>query len=647
MVPEMADPDLDESSKRSGLSATELTPLADAVPVTAERGSPSGTLNLGQVLADRYKILRFIGQGGMGEVYETEDRELGDRVALKTIRPEVAAREGAVERFKREIQLARKVTHPNVCRIFDLVHHRAVAGATGEGATIFLTMELLVGETLSQLLRRTGRMTTAEAFPLVAQMAAALAAAHKVGIVHRDFKSGNVMLVGGLGAKAAVRPVVMDFGLALRADSAEAMTASGSIIGTPAYMAPEQIEGGEITPATDIYALGVIMYEMITGSWPFDGLDAISIARQRLQHPAPSPRRQITDLDPRWEQTILHCLQRYPEDRFAKVEDVVTAIEPVEIVERRTKQRSFIPFGEIADALKVGQVVPFLGAGVNFDSRPPGLGWDEKLPTFVPTVPELSRFLAKKSNFPSSSDQDLHNLAGVASYFVDTSARRRLRERLHEVFDRDFLPCSIHTYLAGLSVPLLVVTTNYDDLLERAFLNAQRPFDLVIHPTDRKDVEASVLWWKHGATEPLAIPPNQLFIDLQTTTVIYKMHGTVDRTLRKWDSFVITEEDHMNLISRMSTQTAIPPIFVRHFRQRHFLFLGYRLRDWNSRVVPRTLKALLPSVPCSPDDDECPRSWAVAFRPSPWEIELWSARQVKVYDLEISDFVRGMRDQDT
>ena len=296
-------------------------------------------------------------------MYEVEDRELRDRVALKTIRPEVAAQEGAVERFKREIQLARKVTHPNVCRIFDLVHHRTVAGGTGEGATIFLTMELLAGETLFQRLRRTGRMTTAGAFPLVAQMAAALAAAHKAGIVHRDFKSSNVMLIGGVGAKAAVRLVVMDFGLALRADSAEAIIAMGSIIGTPAYMAPEQIEGGEITPSTDIYALGVILYEMITGRYPFDGPDAISTARKRLQHPAPSPRRLVPDLDPRWEQTILRCLQRYPENRFANVEDVVTGIEPLEILERRTKQRFFVPFGEIADALKAGRVVPFFGRG--------------------------------------------------------------------------------------------------------------------------------------------------------------------------------------------------------------------------------------------------------------------------------------------
>ena len=644
----MADADLNEFSKPRKLSPSDdMASTAPDAPGTAERSSPPGMLNTGQILADRYKILRFIGKGGMGEVYEAEDQELRDRIALKTIRPEIATHEGAVERFRREIQLARKVTHPNVCRIFDLVHHRTTAGGTGEGATIFLTMELLAGETLSQRLRRTGHMTTEAAFPVVAQMASALAAAHKAGIVHRDFKSSNVMLIGRNEKERAVRPVVMDFGLALRTDSAEAMI--GSIMGTPVYMAPEQIEGGEITPAADIYALGVVMYEMITGHWPFDGPDAISIARKRLQQAAPSPRRHVPNLDPRWEKAILCCLQRYPEDRFANVEDVVRAIEPVEILERRRKQLAFVPFGEIADALKAGQVVPFLGAGVNFDSRPLGLSWDEKAPTFVPTAPELSRFLAKKSNFPSSNEQDLHNLAGVASYFVDTSARRRLRERLHDVFDRDFDPCSIHSYLAGLSVPLLIVTTNYDDLLERAFLNAKRPFDLVVHPTDRKDIEASVLWWKHGAIEPVAVPPNQLFIPLETTTVIYKMHGTVDRALRKWDSFVITEEDHMNLISRMSAQTAVPPIFVRHFRQRHFLFLGYRLRDWNSRVVPKTLKALLPSAPCGPDDDEdeCPRSWAVQFRPSPWEVELWGARQVKVYDLEICDFVRGLRDQDT
>ncbi len=194
------------------------------------------------------------------------------------------------------------------------------------------------------------------------------------------------------------------------------------------------------------------------------------------------------------------------------------------------------PYGEIADLLKAGQVVPFLGAGVNLGARPPGEIWNERVGSYLPTGSELSRFLAGKSNFPSAEQHDLTDLSKVASYFVETAARRRLRERLHEVFDHDFLPCEIHSYLAQIPSPLLIVTTNYDDLAERAFANAGHDYDLVVHPTDRKDLDASVLWWKHGANEPVAVHPNKLLIDLKTTTVIYKMHGTVDRLLRKYDS---------------------------------------------------------------------------------------------------------------
>jgi SIR2-like domain len=309
------------------------------------------------------------------------------------------------------------------------------------------------------------------------------------------------------------------------------------------------------------------------------------------------------------------------------------------------------PYGEIADLLNKGEVVPFLGAGVNFGTRPPDASWDEKTTLFLPSGSELSRFLASKSNFPSTDEHDLTDLAKVASYFVEASARRRLRERLREVFDREFVPCDIHTYLAEISVPLLIVTTNYDDLTERAFLKTGRPYDLVIHPTDRKDVEGSVLWWKHGVNEPVAIPPNQLFIDLKTTTVIYKMHGTVDRLLRKWDSYVITEDDYVEFLARMTGQTAVPALFMRHFRSRHFLFLGYGLRDWNLRVVLKNLKTTLSGSANAPATDDAEedelRSWAIQFHPSDLEVELWNARKVKIYAVDINEFVRGLRKQGT
>lgn len=308
------------------------------------------------------------------------------------------------------------------------------------------------------------------------------------------------------------------------------------------------------------------------------------------------------------------------------------------------------PYGEISDLLKNGQVVPFLGAGVNFGNRvPPTAVWDNKEPSFLPSGSELSRFLATKSSFPSQDEHDIRDLAKVASFFVETSARRRLCERLREVFDRDFAPCNIHTYLAELTAPLLIITTNYDDLTERAFLSAGRPFDLVVHPTDRKEDDASVLWWRHGESEPEAIAPNQLYIDLAKTTVIYKMHGTVDRVSQKWDSFVITEEDYVDFLSRMTTQGAVPALFMKHCRSRPFLFLGYGLRDWNLRVVLRNLRKFIPPVGAGRamevDDDDDLRSWAIQYRPSDLEVELWSARRVKVYDVEINEFVKVLKEQ--
>lgn len=306
------------------------------------------------------------------------------------------------------------------------------------------------------------------------------------------------------------------------------------------------------------------------------------------------------------------------------------------------------PYGEIADLLQTGQVIPFLGAGVNFGTRPPGEKWTEKNESFLPSGAELSQFLARQSNFPSDDDHDTMDLAKVSSYFVEASARRRLRDHLRKIFDREFTPCPIHTYLAQVNAPMLVVTTNYDTLTEQAFQQAGRPFDLVIHPTDRKDVEASVLWWKHGDAEPVAVPPNQLFIDLNTTSVIYKMHGTVDRRLHKWDSYVITEEDYVDFLSRMTGQTAVPALFMRHFRTRHFLFLGYGLRDWNFRVVLKNLRAAPPAAahPNSPEEEEEDlRSWAIQYRPSVLETELWNARRIRIYDVDINEFVRKLREE--
>jgi|RhiMethySRZTD1v2_1073278.scaffolds.fasta_scaffold00056_78 eukaryotic-like serine/threonine-protein kinase len=295
------------------------------------------TFRAGDLLCERFRVVRFIARGGMGELYEAEDLALGERIALKTIRSEIAVHERAAQRFRREVQLARKVTHPNICRIFDLFEHRLPEGLARppeatSGAVSFVTMELLQGETLSQRLRRLGPFSVDDARPIVEQMAAALSAAHAAEVLHRDFKTNNVMLLD-TGASTAPRVVVTDFGLAHTFGDASgagdgAITVTGDVVGTPEYMSPEQIEGGVLTPASDIYALGIVIYEMVTGQRPFVAETPIASAIQRVVGSTPrSPREVKPDLPVLWDRAIMRCLARYPESRFKNAADIPRALD--------------------------------------------------------------------------------------------------------------------------------------------------------------------------------------------------------------------------------------------------------------------------------------------------------------------------------
>jgi serine/threonine protein kinase/tetratricopeptide (TPR) repeat protein len=298
--------------------------LDDFIPDPAARNQQ---LSESQVLAGRFRIIRYIAGGGMGEVYEAEDQELRERVAVKTIRPDILVQPNAMARFKREVYLARKVTHPNVCRIFDLFRHKPGDGSVKE-EIVFISMELLRGKTLAARMKDGTRMNMSEALPLVGQMASALAAAHDVGIVHRDFKPGNVVLVAGSGA-GGERAVVTDFGLALQSlasDEGVSVSTGQGILGTPAYMAPEQLEGRPATNASDIYALGLVIYEMVTGGRAFAGDNPLSSAFKRLSEPPRPPRDFAPDLSPACESVILRCLARDPAERFASARDVTTAL---------------------------------------------------------------------------------------------------------------------------------------------------------------------------------------------------------------------------------------------------------------------------------------------------------------------------------
>ena len=290
--------------------------------------TPLTRFHPGDMLAGRYRVVRFIARGGMGEVYEAEDLMLSTRIALKTLAATVSDDQQAIQRLKLEVNLARRITHPNVCRIFDLGVHEQPG--TAAGGILFITMELVPGVSLGQRLRDGGALPSGAAHPIVEAMVTALSAAHRAGIIHRDFKSDNVMLAPPAIEGGPPRVVVMDFGLARASvpgiPSISTTFDSRSLVGTLAYMAPEQVQGKPVTAQTDVYALGVVMYEMITGELPFIATSAIEAASRRLAEDPPAPSRIATDLDPRWEAVILRCLAREPEARFQVVEEVAAAL---------------------------------------------------------------------------------------------------------------------------------------------------------------------------------------------------------------------------------------------------------------------------------------------------------------------------------
>jgi hypothetical protein len=289
------------------------------------------------------------------------------------------------------------------------------------------------------------------------------------------------------------------------------------------------------------------------------------------------------------------------------------------------------PFTLIRQKLEAGRVIPFLGSGASLGGRQPEQKWERGVSTWLPTARDLAVYLAETTEFPEDEPLDL---ATVAQYYNVVGGRAALNEELRAIFDCDYPLTELHKFLADVPTPLLIVTTNYDDLIERAMTARGRPFDLIVHTTD-SSIGDRLLWLPHGETEPRPINSNKLDIDLDSVTVIYKMHGAVDRRETGRDQYVITEDDYIDFLARMTKNKAIPAIFAEPFQTRHFLFLGYGLRDWNLRVVLNRIEK----------DLRRPRgitSWAIQHRPSPLERRFWQERSVEVYDLLLDDFVRRL-----
>jgi serine/threonine-protein kinase len=282
----------------------EDEPTTEPAVTPLTRGA--GRLASGSIVAGRYRLVALLGRGGMGEVYRAEDLPLGLAVALKFL-PEGAARDAAsLAQFHNELRIARQVSHKNVCRLYDL--------GEAEGRR-FLTMEYVDGEDLALLLRRIGRFPQDKAIDIARQLCAGVAAAHERGVLHRDLKPANVMLDGDGNVR------VTDFGIATRTADAIA-----DVAGTPRYMAPEQFAGGPASIKTDIYALGLILFEMFTGRRAYDAKTIADLRHVHDTDTIATPSSFVRDLDPVVERVILRCLERNPARRPASAYAVAAAL---------------------------------------------------------------------------------------------------------------------------------------------------------------------------------------------------------------------------------------------------------------------------------------------------------------------------------
>jgi len=284
--------------------------LAKEINVTETIETPKEELTTGSTFADRYQIIEELGRGGMGNVYKVLDIELKESTALKLLKSEIAADEKTIERFRNELKLARKISHKNVCRMYDL---------SKKGNTYYITMEYVAGEDLKSLIKKIGQLPVAKAISITKQVCEGLAEAHKLGIVHRDLKPQNIMIDREGNA------LIMDFGIARSLES-KGITGAGVMIGTPEYMSPEQVEGKETDQRSDIYSLGAILYEMVTGRAPFAGDTTLSIAMKHKNETPINPKEFNPLVPENLSQLILRCMEKDEERRFQDAKELFSEL---------------------------------------------------------------------------------------------------------------------------------------------------------------------------------------------------------------------------------------------------------------------------------------------------------------------------------
>jgi len=399
--------------------------------------TPFEELVRGLLFAERYEVIEELGRGGMGKVYKVFDKKINEVLALKLIKPEISFNTKAVERFKNELKFARKISHRHVCRLYDL----------GEsGLTFYITMEYVEGEDLKHFIRRAGHINTAKALSIAKQVGEGLAEAHRLGIVHRDLKPQNIMIDREGNAR------IMDFGLA-RFVEAEGVTGSGVMLGTPEYMSPEQVELKEVDARSDIYSLGVIFYEMVTGSVPFSGETPLSVAiKHKTEKPPDS--RALNPLVPETVSLMISkCLEKDRLRRFQSADELLSDLtdldqslpETVRDLSKsdqlKQKTAETRPKSHLKKMIWIGSAVIGLLVMILFAMQLVKVVGREFQKEYAPAMkspPDSKRFsvlpMDKKSG-PEPSPADEAGLAGVEILKFMSSKDHRSAQNLQKIVD--------------------------------------------------------------------------------------------------------------------------------------------------------------------------------------------------------------------